>query len=236
MFEKLSFNVINVSGPDAATFLQGQLTCDVTKIDGELNFGACCTEKGRMIANFIILSDTKEFLLIVPEIMSNILVKHLNKYAKFSDVNITIMPIIEDLKETPTLDVTECFDMGFVWITPGTALKFIPQMIDLQLFDNGVSFTKGCYVGQEVIARTENLGKLKRHLYQFLVEKPDKKIAEGATFVDLKGNEVGILCNAVVSDDVIMGLAVIQDSAISSPIFLAGQHAWIRGFDREKAQ
>lgn len=45
-----------------------------------------------------------------------------------------------------------------------TVEAFIPQMTNLQLL-NGVSFTKGCYTGQEVVARMQYLGKLKRRMY-----------------------------------------------------------------------
>jgi folate-binding protein YgfZ len=45
-----------------------------------------------------------------------------------------------------------------------TAETFVPQMANMQLID-GVSFTKGCYTGQEVIARMQYLGKLKRRMY-----------------------------------------------------------------------
>ena len=45
-----------------------------------------------------------------------------------------------------------------------TAEQFIPQMLNLQLLD-GVSFRKGCYPGQEIVARTQYLGALKRRMY-----------------------------------------------------------------------
>jgi len=45
-----------------------------------------------------------------------------------------------------------------------TADAFVPQMTNLQLID-GVSFTKGCYTGQEVVARMQYLGRLKRRMY-----------------------------------------------------------------------
>jgi hypothetical protein len=45
-----------------------------------------------------------------------------------------------------------------------TSEAFIPQMTNMQLID-GVSFTKGCYTGQEVVARMQYLGKLKRRMY-----------------------------------------------------------------------
>lgn len=45
-----------------------------------------------------------------------------------------------------------------------TADAFVPQMTNMQLID-GVSFSKGCYTGQEVVARMQYLGKLKRRMY-----------------------------------------------------------------------
>lgn len=53
---------------------------------------------------------------------------------------------------------------GLPTVLPETTDVFVPQMANLQLID-GVSFTKGCYTGQEVVARMQYLGKLKRRLY-----------------------------------------------------------------------
>jgi folate-binding protein YgfZ len=49
-------------------------------------------------------------------------------------------------------------------VFPQTNEMFIPQMLNLQAL-NGISFKKGCYTGQEVVARMQYLGKLKRHMY-----------------------------------------------------------------------
>lgn len=54
---------------------------------------------------------------------------------------------------------------GIPVIYPGTREAFVPQMINLQLVD-GVSFKKGCYTGQEIVARMQYLGKLKRRMYR----------------------------------------------------------------------
>lgn len=53
---------------------------------------------------------------------------------------------------------------GIPSIHTGTAEAFVPQMTNMQLID-GVSFTKGCYVGQEVVARMKYLGSLKRRMH-----------------------------------------------------------------------
>jgi tRNA-modifying protein YgfZ len=51
-------------------------------------------------------------------------------------------------------------------INPTTMDKFTPQAINLQLV-NGISFRKGCYTGQEIVARLHYRGALKRHMYRF---------------------------------------------------------------------
>jgi folate-binding protein YgfZ len=58
---------------------------------------------------------------------------------------------------------------GIPSVYPKTSDAFVPQMVNMQLID-GVSFTKGCYTGQEVVARMQYLGKLKRRMYRGKVE------------------------------------------------------------------
>lgn len=54
---------------------------------------------------------------------------------------------------------------GLAWVWESTREAFIPQMINLELV-GGVSFTKGCYPGQEIVARSQYLGKLKRRTFK----------------------------------------------------------------------
>ena len=53
---------------------------------------------------------------------------------------------------------------GIAWLTDEIRESFIPQMLNLDRL-GALSFDKGCYPGQEVIARTRYLGRLKRRLY-----------------------------------------------------------------------
>jgi folate-binding protein YgfZ len=63
---------------------------------------------------------------------------------------------------------------GIGEVRPQTVEEFIPQMLNLQVLDSGISFTKGCYTGQEVVARMKYLGKLKRHMYRLsLASSPE---------------------------------------------------------------
>lgn len=54
-------------------------------------------------------------------------------------------------------------DQGLPWITTATQDLFIPQTLNLDLIE-GVSFTKGCYPGQEVVARSHYRGTVKRRM------------------------------------------------------------------------
>jgi folate-binding protein YgfZ len=57
---------------------------------------------------------------------------------------------------------------GLPQVYPETSEAFVAQMLNLDLVD-GISFTKGCYTGQEIIARTQNLGRIKRRLFRVSV-------------------------------------------------------------------
>ena len=58
------------------------------------------------------------------------------------------------------------FDLlsGIPWLSQATSEEHVPQMLNLDKLD-GISFTKGCYTGQEIVARTHYLGKAKRALF-----------------------------------------------------------------------
>ena len=60
---------------------------------------------------------------------------------------------------------------GSPTVYPETVDAFVPQMLNLQLLE-GVGLQKGCYTGQEVVARTHYLGKLKRRMYLARVDSP----------------------------------------------------------------
>ncbi|MBU2705724.1 folate-binding protein YgfZ [Zooshikella marina] len=65
-------------------------------------------------------------------------------------------------------------DQGIAWINQQFQEKYIPQQFNMQ-FIEGISFKKGCYTGQEIVARTQYLGKLKSRLYH--IKLPDNATA-----------------------------------------------------------
>ena len=104
---------------------------------------------------------------------------------------------------------------GLPQVTLATQDQFIPQMANLELV-GGVDFKKGCYPGQEIVARTQYLGKLKRRMYRGSIEAP--ALPAPAPGNDLFGAEpqaIGtILSSAPRPEGGYEFLAVMQSSAV----------------------
>lgn len=98
-------------------------------------------------------------------------------------------------------------------VTPPTQELFTPQMLAIEQL-GGVSFAKGCYVGQEIVARTQHLGKLKRHLHQVTLQLNAQNVSPvaGTPILNDTGETVGHLVN--VHDNA--ALAVLEDRASST--------------------
>ena len=83
---------------------------------------------------------------------------------------------------------------GIPMIVAATQEQFVPQMVNLEVI-GGVSFQKGCYPGQEIVARSQYLGKLKRRMFLAHV---DAEAAPGDSLysADLAGQATGTVVNA----------------------------------------
>ena len=93
---------------------------------------------------------------------------------------------------------------GIPVITAATQEQFIPQMVNLEAI-GGVSFRKGCYPGQEIIARTQYLGKIKRRMYLANIKftPASSPVAAGDELfsVDMGDQPAGMIVNAAPSPD-----------------------------------
>jgi folate-binding protein YgfZ len=87
-----------------------------------------------------------------------------------------------------------------------TRETFVAQMLNLDLLD-GISFTKGCYTGQEIIARTQHLGRIKRRLYRLRLPPGDWLIGQP---IRLPDGRSGRLTEVVGSDEGGEALAVLS--------------------------
>ena len=122
-----------------------------------------------------------------------------------------------DVHGTPVgADVWELLNIraGSPVITAATIDAYVPQMANMQLI-NGVSFTKGCYPGQEIVARMHYLGKLKRRMYRIGFDARDKPGAGTplVTETSTESQDIGTILSAQKNPDGhYEALAVIQVS------------------------
>jgi folate-binding protein YgfZ len=114
---------------------------------------------------------------------------------------------------------------GIPVIMPETQEQFVPQMVNLDAI-GGISFQKGCYPGQEIIARTRYLGKVKRRMYLAHIkpEAGETVIAAGDELfsADMGEQSSGMVVNAAASPNGGADLlAVAQTSSVE-----AGEIHW----------
>jgi len=104
---------------------------------------------------------------------------------------------------------------GIGQVTEATRELFIPQMINLQCL-GGVSFKKGCYTGQEIVARTQHLGKLKRQLYRLSAAATESLPPAGTElFSPVHSSSVGEVVLSAQAEQGIELLAVLQEDAVA---------------------
>ena len=209
------------SGPDAVTFLQGYLTCDMRALSAQRALhGAFCNIKGRVVADALVALVGGQPTLFVDASLREPIRASLAKYLAFARSRFDApdaAPILLGLvnpaaPELPTQPLTSApfrdgiavalpgsqprllvalpydaatnlwreyetraqtgdaavWDLldvraGIAHVTAATSEEFLPQVLDYDRLDV-VSFTKGCYLGQEIVARTQHLGRPKRHL------------------------------------------------------------------------
>ncbi|MEJ2480134.1 MAG: folate-binding protein YgfZ [Acidihalobacter sp.] len=104
---------------------------------------------------------------------------------------------------------------GIPTVYPQTSEAFVPQMANMELI-GGVSFQKGCYPGQEIVARTQYLGNLKRRMYRVHIDL--EETVPGQEIVDAAKGETGMVGRLVEGyrhpDGGIEGLAVLQIKSV----------------------
>ena len=109
-------------------------------------------------------------------------------------------------------------ELGIPAITPALAERFVAQMLNLDELD-AVSFDKGCYPGQEIIARVHNLGGVKRRARRY--GAPAEPPAIGA-HVLAAGSQVGEVVRSAPARSGCELLAVVDHAAADLPLTCAG--------------
>jgi|TARA_B100000315_G_scaffold70219_1_gene64031 hypothetical protein len=131
-----------------------------------------------------------------------------------------LMQALPDQFVTGDADPWKWMDIqqGIGWVVAATSEKFVPQMMNYQLID-AIDFDKGCYLGQEIVARMQYRGELKRQMYHALVDGGQRPIS-GAPVNTQAGDAVGTVISAVAVKKGHELLAVLQNGDDSQPFFL----------------
>lgn len=204
--------VYEVQGESALNFLQGQITNDVLNISDDESIPALlCNVQGRILSMLYVIKKYEQIFIILRHDLHQILENNLLKVAALSRVKLTLRHDLnvyhderfiiskERINENQNLDEWHLarikaheFD-----IYPSSSGLFLPQ--DLGLEEKWISFTKGCYRGQEIIARMHYLGKSKYHLVDGessdSLLKAGDKIDASTYVVDLlnQGDKISLL-------------------------------------------
>ena len=183
--------VVEFGGADAGRFLQGQLSNDVAALgEAAWQLTSLSNPKGRVVAVLQLTRAGERFYAVLPQALAPAVVERLTRYVLRSRVSLRIanpelavfgIPELPgrwsvaqhtsapDPSDAPAL-ARACrlaaIAAGHPQIYPATSELFVAQMLNLDLVD-AVSFRKGCYTGQEIIARTQNLGRIKRRMLRF---------------------------------------------------------------------
>ncbi|TBW57851.1 folate-binding protein [Marinobacter halodurans] len=122
---------------------------------------------------------------------------------------------LPDAPEATTADWAAAeISAGLAELDSTSSEAYVPQMLNLQHVD-GIHFKKGCYTGQEVIARMHYLGQLKKSLFRLSIDS-DQPLSPG-TPVIAGDKAVGELVNVVAFDDGHQeALAVLKHAALTS--------------------
>lgn len=208
MIQMLSLSTINVSGRDAYEFLQGQLTNDLRRLESEAEIlSAWCNPKGRVIWFGTLGATDSGFALSAPAETADDIVKQLTRFRFRSKVDFDVVA------DTGTVDPAFLVQNGYPFIDRAQSEKFTAHMLNLDLLDT-ISFDKGCYTGQEVIARTHYKGATKRRTLRFASEAA---VAAGDK-VSNDGRDVGDVLNVAGTDL----LAVVPIDKADAPLTVNG--------------
>ena len=198
-----ALGVLAFRGPDAARFLQGQLSADVEKLGaGSSTLAGLHSPQGRTVAVLALLrTTTDEILAVLPRELTATVDQRLRKFVLRAKVRIEdvsdVFRIVglpgDATTDGPAMDwggrrvlllpsgqageiasdaaaraAWERADIeaGLPQIYTATSEAFVAQMLNLDLL-GAIAFDKGCYTGQEVIARAHYRGRVKRRLQRW---------------------------------------------------------------------
>lgn len=188
-------SVISLSGADRVSFLQGLVTNDVTKADGSIIYTALLTPQGKFIADFFVLGQDDRLLIDVATSHVQSLGQRLMMYRLRAAVDIAQTDVIVSrgtgsvphgafadprhpqmgwraYGDDDISDSTDWDALRVAYLIPKTGVELTPDTYVLEAgFEalHGVDFKKGCFVGQEIVARMKHKTVLKKGLSRVVI-------------------------------------------------------------------
>lgn len=180
--------VLALTGSDRNSFLQGLATNDV-KPSG-IAYAALLTPQGKFVADFFIVNEDERILIDVATSHAATLFQKLSMYRLRADVQIAETPLVvsRGTGEAPAdampdprhpalgwrhygaqdqSDSTDWDALRVMYLIPKTGIELTPETYILEAnFEalHGVDFRKGCFVGQEIVARMKHKTELRKGL------------------------------------------------------------------------
>lgn len=236
IIENFPFDVLKIIGNESVDFLQRISTNDFSNFKpGNIQKTLFISEKGRVIDAVWVMHCTEFLLIFVSPGTANELSIWLNKFIIMEDIILEDatsqysvdlrfhgshdfntdyfgFPVNFIVRKKSTLTSSRSTPLFEHWriengipaIKKELTQDYNPLELNLR---NWISFTKGCYIGQEVIARLDTYNKIQRTLCK--IYSPTF-IAEGDICIDTSGNETGKITSVVESNGEYNGLAVIK--------------------------
>lgn len=200
--------VLAVTGADRVDFLQGLITNDVTRAIGGIVYAALLTPQGKYLADFFVLGRPDRLLIDVAASHGSGLLQRLTMYRLRADVQIAQTGIVVSrgtgrapdgalpdprdpalgwrlYGDTDMSDDTDWTALRVAHLVPEAGIDLTPETYILEAgFErlHGVDFRKGCFVGQEIVARMKHKTTLRKGLVRVTVDgavQPGDEIASG---------------------------------------------------------
>jgi tRNA-modifying protein YgfZ len=260
--------ILRFSGPDAASFLQGQLSNDTGRLAQQSPLlAAYSSAQGRVLAVLHLLPHSSGVAAILPRELlvptlerlkkfvlrakvkiedagdslivagyhgvdglraAGLPVPATGKYAEHNGIGIAAVGgsdrywVIGKASDPALLELEDSAEHGWrladireglPQVYAATSETFVAQMLNLDLLD-GISFTKGCYTGQEIIARTQHLGRIKRRMFRLQLPPGDWLVGQA---LQLNDGRQGKLVDVIHHDDRAEALAVLNLESAAEP-------------------
>ena len=207
---------------------------------GEVQLNAYCQHQGKIIALFWLMQQGGDYYLSFPQDLKSLVVQRFTMFKLMSAVEIedlsdqvvqlgvvdeefegayrlnnqqsvTLVENVDSLKLTDEeIWNKSCIENMLPEVSLTTSEKFVPQMLNLDIDGVGVSFTKGCYPGQEVVARLHYLGEAKRRLYQFESTHELQVGDELLASASISAKASGMVVSCVASESRYLCLATME--------------------------